>query len=457
LTETLSKAREILLRYSLCGRCLGRLLAYDKPGTRAPEAGEEIMAKLLREALALLNHSRESAVALIKALSESGYRPAQKIAEEQGLRVEARICPVCLGRLTDGVIDEVVAESVKRVSDYEFEDFLVGAYIPKYIASVEERLFSEFGLAESETLRKEITREVGSRLEALLGKPANFTSPEMLILVDIFTGTVEAKPASLYIYGHYFKNQPNIPQTPWYCSTCWGAGCERCAGLGRIYPDSVAEYVGEPAMRMAGAIGYKFHAAGREDVDVTVEGTGRPFILELIMPRRRRIPLETLKEDIERNSRGRVKVDMLDYATHSDLKMLKVSIEGSVKRYSAIVQFERNVSIEDLASLETALRGAVIEQYTPTRVLKRKGEKIRKKRVLNIKSTLIDTHTVRFEIEADGGLYVKELIHGDAGRTRPSVAEILGNTPTNISLRFLGILKTLHHPKQPTSNHARPK
>ena len=34
---------------------------------------------------------------------------------------------------------------------------------------------------------------------------------------------------------------------------------------------------------------------------------------------------------------------------------------------------------------------------------------------------------VEFEVKGEAGLYVKELMHGDNGRTKPSVAEILGN------------------------------
>ncbi|GBC72006.1 hypothetical protein HRbin02_01795 [Candidatus Calditenuaceae archaeon HR02] len=445
LRETLSKAKQILLRYRLCNKCLGRLLASSWPGPELLNTGEVIKAGLLEEARALAAQHPEEAIALIKALSESGYRAAQDDALNYGLDVKEKTCPICLDRLTDEVIDAVVAEAVRRVSGYEFEDFLVGAYVPKYITAIEERIFSEFGLTESETLRKEITREVGKRLEAVLGKPANFTSPEMLILVDIFTGTAEAKPTPLYIYGHYFKNRIDIPQTPWYCSACWGAGCERCGGLGRMYPDSVAEYIGEPAMRLAGAIGYKFHAAGREDVDVTVEGTGRPFIVELIMPRRRMVSLEALKEAVKSCSEGRVEVEGLRPATHSDLKMLKETIEGSTKRYMATIQFSKPVSSEDLARLDASLRGAVIEQQTPTRVLKRRGERLRRKRILNIESRLIDSYTVELYVEVDGGLYVKELIHGDSGRTRPNVAEILDNHPTSIKLKFLGVLKTLRH------------
>jgi tRNA pseudouridine synthase 10 len=38
----------------------------------------------------------------------------------------------------------------------------------------------------------------------------------------------------------------------------------------------------------------------------------------------------------------------------------------------------------------------------------------------------VDARTVELEVRTEAGLYVKELITGDAGRTSPSVAEVLG-------------------------------
>jgi len=447
LGETLSKARGLIKRYRLCDACLGRLLSIGGGEARSGPGGSELKARLLEDALSMLNDSRDEAVSLIKALYESGYKPAEKHARELGADAAASVCPICFGRLREEVLDALVSEAVSKVEGYEFSDFLVGALIPKYIASIEERIVSEFGLAESETLRKEVARRVGGRLVVVLGKPVNFTSPEMLILIDIFTGTVEARPAPLYILGHYFKRVPNVPQTPWYCPSCWGAGCGRCGGLGRIYPDSVAEYIGEPSMEMAEAIGYRFHAAGREDVDVTVEEGGRPFILELSLPRRRSIDLEALEAVIRERSGGRVEVSHLRRASRRDLDLLKESVEGAVKRYSALVTFERPVGVDELGRVESALRSAVIEQWTPVRVIRRRGERLRRKRVVSVRARLVDERTVELELEAEGGLYVKELIHGDGGRTRPSIAELLGNTPLRISLRFLGVAKSLYPPE----------
>ena len=38
----------------------------------------------------------------------------------------------------------------------------------------------------------------------------------------------------------------------------------------------------------------------------------------------------------------------------------------------------------------------------------------------------IDSEHIEVEIICSGGLYVKELIHGDEGRTQPNLSQVLG-------------------------------
>ena len=51
---------------------------------------------------------------------------------------------------------------------------------------------------------------------------------------------------------------------------------------------------------------------------------------------------------------------------------------------------------------------------------------VRVRRVYNVSGEYIDEHHFKLKLVTDGGLYIKELISGDKGRTKPSVSEILG-------------------------------
>ena len=67
-----------------------------------------------------------------------------------------------------------------------------------------------------------------------------------------------------------------------------------------------------------------------------------------------------------------------------------------------------------------------IHQQTPLRVLRRRADKVRIKHVLDLSYDVIDEKTFSMRIKTEGGLYIKELISGDEGRSHPNVGEILG-------------------------------
>ena len=49
----------------------------------------------------------------------------------------------------------------------------------------------------------------------------------------------------------------------------------------------------------------------------------------------------------------------------------------------------------------------------------------RPRTVTDIKATLIDEHHFKLAITTQAGTYVKEFVHGDLGRTQPSICTIL--------------------------------
>ena len=51
---------------------------------------------------------------------------------------------------------------------------------------------------------------------------------------------------------------------------------------------------------------------------------------------------------------------------------------------------------------------------------------VRVKHVLDLSYEIIDDNTFSMKIKTEGGLYIKELISGDEGRSQPNVSEILG-------------------------------
>ena len=78
----------------------------------------------------------------------------------------------------------------------------------------------------------------------------------------------------------------------------------------------------------------------------------------------------------------------------------------------------------------TNLQGCTIAQRTPERVAHRRADKIRKRKVLETSSPIIETDedgnmVAEFSLRCESGTYVKETVHGDTGRTQPSIASLI--------------------------------
>jgi tRNA pseudouridine synthase 10 len=96
------------------------------------------------------------------------------------------------------------------------------------------------------------------------------------------------------------------------------------------------------------------------------------------------------------------------------------------KKYRILVEIDGPLSFSELKSALEALKGVTIEQRTPQRVVHRRADKIRERKILEIELVGSGDDGFVIEVTGEAGLYIKELISGDSGRTRPSLAEVLG-------------------------------
>ena len=78
----------------------------------------------------------------------------------------------------------------------------------------------------------------------------------------------------------------------------------------------------------------------------------------------------------------------------------------------------------------TNLQGCTLAQRTPERVAHRRADKIRKRMVLETSNPSIEEDengnlVAEFSLRCESGTYVKETVHGDSGRTQPSIASLI--------------------------------
>jgi len=235
--------------------------------------------------------------------------------------------------------------------------------------------------------------------------------------------------SKVFLEGRYLKLSRDLPQTIFYCPECKGhprrrKKCTRCEGFGKLTRDSVQELIGWVAGRVFGTRKHRFHGAGREDVDVRMLGTGRPFVLELVDPKVFGVDLEALEAEINRRNEGRLSVKGLHWTEKSRISILKETPHA--KEYEALVETETAVDAALLASLVG--RRIEVTQHTPDRVAHRRAERDRQRWVeyRSLEVDADDPRLVRVRRSTQHSTYVKEVLSGEDGKTHPSLASMLG-------------------------------
>lgn len=349
---------------------------------------------------------------------------ADKVCEELDIDLDDVGCVVCdniFNKLDDGLYEKIDAK-ISQLG-VEFDTFLVGSQIPKDIQKRDEELSEKFNLGV-ETLKKEVNRLIGLGIWEKYGKEAEFERQDIVFNIDLTKEPkVRIQINPLYIEGKYNKLKRGIPQTKWPCTKCKGRGCEECNGTGKQYSESVEELISEHFLKLTKGREAKFHGAGREDIDVLMLGSGRPFVLEIKEPKIRKLDLAKLEEEINIINEGKTSYHNLHLCERGRKAEIKQSSPDTYKIYQAIVKCDEAYDGDKLEEL-TQLNE--INQQTPLRVLRRRADMVRVKHVLGLSYEIIDDRTFSMKIKTEGGLYIKELISGDDGRSQPNVSDILG-------------------------------
>ncbi len=380
---------EILRAGPICDECLGRIASKLGTGLSNAARGEQIREHLMAE----------------------------------GIEGEDGPCWVC-GNLFD-TLEEWVRRAVEQVKDLEFATYLFGVKLTPRLEQMEAFYEERFSSEHRESLKHSLNRMTGIAFERLLARDVtvDFKAPHISFVIDLKTNELTMHVLSLYAYGRYCKLERGIPQTKWPCRQCRGRGCEACGFSGRQYPDSVEEIIAGPLLQLAGAASACMHGAGREDIDARMLGNGRPFVLELLIPRRRSIDLSDAHVLVNECASGRVTVTALKLVRRSAVPWVKEL--RATKKYRALVEFAEPVDPNRLQGALDALPGE-IAQRTPERVSHRRADLVRRRMLHDASGQLIDGMHAEVVVHGDGGLYIKELVSGDEDRTSPSLSGRLG-------------------------------
>ncbi|KAK7382912.1 hypothetical protein VNO78_28576 [Psophocarpus tetragonolobus] len=220
-----------------------------------------------------------------------------------------------------------------------------------------------------------------------------------------------------YFGGRYLKYSRNVSQTRWIIDD------------ERMGEASVEEIIGGNILQACQGDSFKFHAAGREDIDVRMLGPGRPFLVEV--QNARRIPSELSVKEIEttiNNIENKlVRVKNLKLVGSDGWNLMREGEAEKQKQYAALVWISRPLKDEDFQCV-SSLKDLKVLQRTPVRVLHRRSPLEREKIIHWMKIETIAGSSQYFLLHlcTQAGTYIKEFVHGDLGRTHPSIGSIMG-------------------------------
>ena len=413
MLQSLVEIKTELSEYSLCDHCLGRLFGKFGHGFSNAERGRAV------------RYCMENNVLEMK---EKDIKRFSKL--EKKISVNCYLCENIFDEIEN--FASIVTEKMRK---YEFSSFLIGSKVDSEITGREEELWNRLNLEYHEQIKSEINREIGKKTEEKTGKNVDFSHPDITAIVDTRYDNVTLQISSLFIYGRYKKLIRGIPQTKWPCKACQGKGCEKCSFTGKMYPTSVEEIIAAIVMEKTNGSEHFFHGMGREDIDARMLGNGRPFILEIRNPVKRYFDMSKMEQEINDYAKNRVEVSDMRMSDGSEV--IKIKDAMTEKIYRVVVMFEKPVNKEKVKELENAFP-ITITQRTPLRVAHRRADKYRKRKVTDFRVESADENPT-FIIKGESGLYIKELISGDNGRTVPSITEMLGVNAVVKELDVIGV------------------
>jgi tRNA pseudouridine synthase 10 len=213
-------------------------------------------------------------------LARQAGAPARKQAEK---------CYICRGMM--GSLDNMAKEVLAATEPYEFDTFLVGATLPTQMYEREDALRARLKIRGRESIKSQLTRELGLRLSRLTGKKVDYMRPDIAINVGVerdgATETaVRARPIA--VEGRYTKKERGLPQKQEKCPMCLGKGCNLCDNSGLAGFASIEGIIAKYLLSATKGQSPKFSWIGSEDQSSLVLGRGRPFYAKISDPKVRR-------------------------------------------------------------------------------------------------------------------------------------------------------------------------
>ena len=258
------------------------------------------------------------------------------------------------------------------------------------------------------------------------------------------TTSIRCERESVFLLGKYKKSARDIAQSKWFVDSDFvvKSSVEEVAEewLRREFFDATISRKSSLSPTTA-----TLSSSGREDVDVRMLGNGRDFCMEISNP-------QTLARIAGRHTIGSIERFVSPLGVEiSDMRLVDRRVlpwlhhcsESHSKSYTCVVWCEK--SIDNVREL-SKVKNLEICQWTPVRTLHRRANLARSKTLFGIKAELVGSsmdgsHFLQLTLSTSAGMYIKEFVHSDFGRTSPSLADLLGCPGARCDILQLDVLE----------------
>ncbi|MBM4389337.1 MAG: tRNA pseudouridine(54/55) synthase Pus10, partial [Deltaproteobacteria bacterium] len=122
--------------------------------------------------------------------------------------------------------------------------------------------------------------------------------------------------------------------------------------------------------------------------------------------------------------KGRVEVIGLRVSSREEVRQIKSASPSKV--YRVEIAINGKVNKEKINEVLQSFKRTRITQQTPVRVSHRRADLARERMIIDTEMVGFDDPLLTLVIKTEAGTYVKEFVHGDNGRTNPSLSGALG-------------------------------
>lgn len=315
---------------------------------------------------------------------------------------EANECFICNNLMSK--LETINNALVSRMGEgYEFRTFQIGVSLPSSYIEREDNIRSRLRLKGRNSIKNQFLSNLREMLKHALNKEMDYISPDLridLIINENNEFFFNIIPTPIVLACKYLKKRRGIPQKH--------KGLAITKDHDSQYDNSFSleEVVSGYLKQLTSGANVKFSWIGGEDKESLVLGKGRPFFAEIIKPKRRIIT----EHNISLKENG---IELFVLSASKNLPQYPMKFD-SMTRVSIIA--ERLVSNKELECLPS-LSGRTVWFRNKKRIIRRD--------VHSVKVGKIDGKSFDLEINAEGGLHIKQFVGGKE-YCEPNVSTMLG-------------------------------